>query len=202
VSSDGGATWLRSARRGLLIASGGGAVIALYWALASGRLTLDLKFGRRQQPLGPIDVAIAARRELVYGVITEPYLGRQTRAFAKKLKVLERADNLVIAEHRTDVSSRLVTSTLESVRFTPPERVDFRLLRGPVPAVTESITLEAMSDNQTLLHYKGTLETDLWQVGAAWGRLVARQWNAAVRTSVQSITTEAERRASHPTRHH
>jgi hypothetical protein len=190
-------TFASSARRAALSAGLTGAGTAVYWAVATGRLTLDLNIGRRRQPLGPIQLAIAAPRHLVRQVISEPYLGRQTRALAEKVRVVERTDDLVIAEHRTRVGSRLVTSTLESVRFTEPDRVDFRLLRGPVPAVAESFTLEATSDGCTLLHYEGTLQTDLWQAGVAWGRLVAHQWNAAVQDSVESIRSEAERRASH-----
>ena len=188
-----------SVRGAALSAGVAGAGAAFYWAVATGRLTLDLNIGRRHQPLGPIDVAIAAPREVVHQVIAEPYLGRQTRALAEKLRVVERADDSVIAEHRTRVGSRLVTATLESVRFSAPDRIDFRLLRGPVPAVAESFTLEA-SDGRTLLHYEGTLETDLWHAGVAWGRLVVRQWNAAVRASLDSIRSEAERRASHQPR--
>jgi hypothetical protein len=30
---------------------------------------------------------------------------------------------------------------VETVRFTPPERVDFRLVRGPVPHVVETFLL-------------------------------------------------------------
>jgi hypothetical protein len=158
---------------------------------------LDLNIGRRHRPLGPIELVVAAPRQAVHQVISEPYLGRQTRALAEKLRVVERTDDLVIAEHLTHVGSRLVTSTLESVRFAAPDRVDFRLLRGPVPAVAESFTLEAMADGGTLLHYEGTLETDLWKAGDAWGQLVARQWTATVRASIDSIKSEAERRASH-----
>jgi hypothetical protein len=99
---------------------------------------------------------------------------------------------VVRIRERTHVGSRPVTSTLESVRFTEPDRVDFRLLRGPLPSVTESFTLEATSDGRTRLHYEGALETDLWQAGVAWGRVVAHQWNVAVHDSVESIRSEAD----------
>jgi hypothetical protein len=38
--------------------------------------------GRRVRPLGPSQVEIAAPREVVFEVIAEPYLRRQTRAIA------------------------------------------------------------------------------------------------------------------------
>jgi hypothetical protein len=179
---------------GVGLAAGG---IGVYVAAATGRLTVDLGVGRRKRPLGPLEVAVAAPREIVHGVIAEPYLGRQTRAMSKKLQVIERGGDMVVAEHRTPIGSRMVVSTVESVRFTPPERVDFRLLRGPVPVVVESFVLEAMSDGRTLLRYEGTLETDFWLIGAAWGRLVARHWTSSVSTTLASIKSEAERRRSH-----
>jgi hypothetical protein len=116
---------------------------------------------------------------------------------AAKLRVVERGSDMVVAEHFTPLGSRLVATTVESVRFSPPARVDFRLLRGPVPAVLECFELDATPDDGTRLHYQGTLETDLWQVGALWGRIVARHWTRTVSESLASIKAEAERRARH-----
>jgi hypothetical protein len=66
----------------------------------------------------------------------------------------------------------LVAQTVETVRFTRPERVDFRLVRGPVPHVVEAFTLEEQPDGAgTLLVYQGQLAADLWRLaggGASW----------------------------------
>jgi hypothetical protein len=58
--------------------------------------------------------------------------------------------------------------TVETVRFTRPERVDFRLVRGPVPHVVESFMLSE-HDAGTRLVYEGELGTDLWALGQRWG---------------------------------
>ncbi|UXY25211.1 hypothetical protein [Streptomyces sp. HUAS TT20] len=85
--------------------------------------------------------------------------------------------------------------TVETVRFTRPERIDFRLVRGPVPHVTESFVLEE-TGTRTRLVYEGELGTDLWRLGQWWGTAVAARWEAAVAASLASVKAEAERRAA------
>ena len=167
-----------------------------YRLLASGRLTIDLGIGRELQPLGPLERTIAAPRETVFDVIAAPYLGRTPRAMADEVDVLERGRDMVLAAHFTTVSRRVVTTTVETVRFEPPERVSFRLVRGPVPHVVESFTL-VESGASTVLTYEGELGTDLGAVGRWWGGLVAAKWVATVDASLARIAEEAERRAHH-----
>ena len=164
-----------------------------YRLLASGPLTLDLDIGRRRRPLGPLLQTIRAPREVVFDVIARPYLGKTPRAFADKLQVWERGSDMVLAAHFTQVKCG-ITTTLETVRFERPDRVDFRLVRGPVPHLVESFLLVA-SDDGTELRWQGELGTDLWAIGEWWGGRVAGAWTRAVRTSLQSIAAEAERRA-------
>jgi hypothetical protein len=171
----------------------------LTWALAvRGSLTLDLGVGRRIRPLGPLRLRIAAPRELVFDVISSPYLGRTPRALRARLDVLERGEDLVLAEHFTPVYG-LTATTVETVRFERPSRVHFRLVRGPVPHVHETFELHA-ADGETELVYSGELGTDLWAIGAIWGAAVARTWQATVSASLEGIRTEAERRARARTR--
>ena len=55
----------------------------------------------------------------------------------------------------------LVAQTVETVRFTRPERVDFRLVRGPVPHVVEAFVLtEAADGSGTRLAYDGEIGAD------------------------------------------
>lgn len=173
---------------GLLAAAGGA-----YLATVRGSLTLDLGVGRRTRPLGPQRVSIAAPRELVFEVVEAPYR-RTPRAMAHKLEVLERGSDLVLAAHQTQLGGGLVATTLETVRFEPPSLVSFRLVRGPVPHVTETFELEE-SAGGTELVYSGELGTDLWGLGAAWGALVARSWEQTVEGSLAGVKEEAERRA-------
>jgi hypothetical protein len=156
-------------------------------------VTLDLGLGRRLQPLGPYVQTIAASPEVVFEVIASPYLGRTPRALADKLRVWERGADMVLAAHFTQVKGR-ITTTLEIVRFERPERIDFRLVRGPVPHLSESFVL-TQTDTGTELRWGGELGTDLWALGEWWGGLVASAWTQAVRASLLTIATEAERRA-------
>jgi len=163
-----------------------------YLGVVTGALVLDTGWGRRLRALGPLSLDIAADRDTVYGLLTQPYLGRATRALADKVQVLDRGSDMVLAAHRTAVRGRLTAVTVETVRFTPGQRIDFRLLRGPVPHVVETFTLTS-SEQGTRLDYHGELGTDFAALGAWWGRLVARQWQATVRASMRAVKAEAER---------
>jgi Polyketide cyclase / dehydrase and lipid transport len=177
-----------------IAAAGGGVAAAGYVGLVTGAIAPDLGFGRRSRPLGPHAVDIAAPREVVFDLISQPYLGRQSRALADKIRVLERGSDMVLAAHFTPVHQRLVAQTVETVRFTRPERVHFRLVRGPVPHVVEEFTLTELGSG-TRLEYRGEMAADLWRVGQRWAGLVARRWEHVVAASFASIKAEAERRA-------
>ena len=174
--------------------AGGVTAVGFAW-LRSGALTFDAGIGRTVRPLGPISLHIRAPREVVFDVIAEPYLGRTPRAMASKLRVLERGSDMVLAEHFTPTGAGRVSTTVETVRFERPHRVSFRLVRGPVPHVTEAFELESVDDG-TALRYTGQLGTDFWGLGRAWGERVAKVWEAAVQQSLDSISTEAARRAA------
>jgi hypothetical protein len=175
-----------------------GAVLGLglrkaYRLLASGELTLDLARGRRLRPLGPLVWSIQAPQEVVFDVIAAPYLGRTPRALADKLQVWERGSDMVLAAHYTPVKCG-TTTTLETVRFQRPDRIDFRLVRGPVPHLLETFQLTP-TDTGSELRWEGELGTDLWALGEWWGGRVATAWTRAVQMSLREISAEAERRA-------
>jgi len=115
---------------------------------------------------------------------------------SEKLRVLERGTDMVLAAHITDVGHGRRTTTIETVRFDRPERVHFRLVRGPVPDVTETFELTPGDHGGTYFVYECTLATDFWMVGERWGKLVARKWESAVRASLDAIKSESERRAN------
>jgi hypothetical protein len=149
---------------------GAGVAAAGYVGLVTGACPLDLGIGRRVRPLGPQLVDMAAPREVVFDVIAQPYLGRAPRALADKLRVLDRGNDMVLAAHFTPLGGRLglVAQTVETVRFTRPERVDFRLVRGPVPHVVEAFELtEQAGGASTRLVYDGEIGADLWGGGTA-----------------------------------
>lgn len=172
----------------------GGVGTATYLGLVTGRLSVDLGIGRRTRPLGPITVDIAAPREVVYAAAVAPYAERRPRAMAEKVRILDRGDRMVLAAHHTPVGKRLTAVTVETVTFDPPRRISFRLVRGPVPEVTETFALEP-TDTGTRLTYTGELSTDLGWIGERWGDTVSRSWAHAVQASLELITVESERRA-------
>jgi Polyketide cyclase / dehydrase and lipid transport len=175
----------------LVIALGG---LRAYRLLASGAATIDTGVGRRVRALGPLSWDISADREIVFDVIAGPYLGRTPRALEDKLQVWERGSDMVLAAHFTPVKCGVAT-TLETVRFERPQRIDFRVVRGPVPHVVESFVLDA-TQGGTRLTWQGELGTDFWAPGAWWGNRVARAWEKAVRSSLDGIVAEAERRVA------
>ena len=128
---------------------------------------------------------IGAPRARVFDLLYVPYAERQPRAFRDKVEVWERGSDMVLAAHRTRVRGRTVT-TVETVRFHRPARIDFRLVRGPVPHVVEAFLLEERGET-TELTWRGELGTDFGAVGAWWGRRVAAAWERAVRESVDGL---------------
>jgi hypothetical protein len=164
-----------------------------YRLLAGGALTLDLGVGRKLKPLGPLVQTIAAPPEVVFDTIAGPYLGRTPRALADKLEIWERGSDMVLAAHYTRVKCG-TTTTLETVRFRRPDRIDFRLVRGPVPHLVESFVINA-SDAGSELRWQGEVGADGWTIGEWWGGRVALAWTRVVQASLRDIAVEAARRA-------
>lgn len=184
------------------LATAGGLAGLGYYLVVTGKLTVDTGWGRRIRPLGPFGVEVAAPATTVFDVIAAPYLGRTPRAMAGKLQVLDRGTDMVLAEHYTPVHhGRLTAATLETVTFDRPSRITFRLVRGPVPHITEEFALTE-HDGTTRLGYSGELGTDFAAAGQWWADRVAAAWEAAVRSSFTAIQAEAERRASSGTSDH
>jgi hypothetical protein len=104
----------------------GGAAGAGYCLAVTGKVTIDTGWGRRVRPLGPFSIEVAAPAATVFDVIAAPYLGRTPRALAGKLRVIQRGEGMVIAEHYTPVhGGRLTAVTVETVTFDRPRRVAF-----------------------------------------------------------------------------
>lgn len=172
----------------------GAAATGAYLGITTGAIAMNLGIGRRTRKLRELTADIAAPREVVFDVIAAAYADRRPKAMRDKIEILVRGTDVVLAAHRTPVKGRVVATTTETVKFTRPERIDFRLVRGPVPHVAETFTLTE-ANGQTTLAYRGELSTDLWALGEWWGGLVAGKWVATVEDSFATVKTEAERRA-------
>jgi hypothetical protein len=167
---------------------------ALFLALAMGRLHLDLGVGRSIHQLGPITVTIAAPRELVFEMIAAPYLGRSS-ATAAGIEVLTQSDDLVVARHHTKVHF-YTAQTTEAVDFTPPARVGFRHLCGPVPHALEEFVLEE-TDAGAELRYSGEIGIDFFILGRIAGRHWVRpQWERVVSAHIADLKDRAEASAA------
>jgi hypothetical protein len=165
---------------------------ALFLALAMGRLHLDLGVGRSLHQLGPITATIRAPRELVFELIAAPYLGR---APVTGIEVLAGSDELVVARHRTRVHF-YTAQTTEAIDFTPPARVGFRHLGGPVPHALEEFVLEE-TDAGTELRYSGEIGIDFFILGRIAARHWVRpQWERVVSAHIEDLTARAEARAA------
>ncbi len=176
-----------------LAAAATGTIAGALVLMSLGRLSVDVGWGRRVRPLGPQVVRIDAPRERVFDLIAVPYLSlKPPRELREKIQVLERGGDMVVAAHRTKVG-RITTITVESVVFSRPDEIRFRLLRGPVPFVTERFVLsEGEGGKATELAYSGEMGTDLWTLGERWGDLVARYWERAVAEALASLRRTCE----------
>jgi hypothetical protein len=166
-------------------------LLAGFFGLATGRLHLDLGWGRSLHRLGPLELRIEAPRELVYEVLSAPYLGRARR---KEIEVLARGGSLVVAAHLTKVHF-YTARTVEAVELEPPARMGFRHLTGPVPYAVEEFRLEER-DGQTELRYDGEAGIDFFLLGRIAGRRwVVPQWRCAVAEHLAGVKASAEQRA-------
>ena len=77
-------------------------------------------------------VEIAAPRELLYEILSAPYLGR---ARSDTIDVLAASGTLVLAAHLTKVHF-YEARTVKAIELEPPSRMGFRHLTGPVPEAT------------------------------------------------------------------
>jgi hypothetical protein len=184
------ALWITAgALGGLLVAL----VAGLFILLAMGRLHLDLGWGRSLHELGPITIPIAASRELVFEIISAPYLGRTPGRSG--IDVVARSDALVVAAHHTKL--RFYTArTVEVVEFEPPTKVGFRHLIGPVPHAVEQFSLEEI-DGGTELRYRGEVGIDFFVIGRIAARYWVRpQWERTVGEHLDDLKERAEVRAA------
>jgi hypothetical protein len=166
-----------------------GGLVAGFLLLAMGRLHLDLGWGRSLRELGPIELEIAAPRELVFRLISEPYLGRTPED--SKIEVLARGEDLAVAAHLTKVHF-YEARTVEVIEFEAPARVGFRHLTGPVPYAVEQFVL-GEGEGGSNLRYSGEIGIDFFLLGRIAGRYWVRpQWERTVREHLEDLKERAE----------
>ena len=144
----------------------------------------------REFPLPSLSLPIDARPELVFQLIRAVGQGPD----AKHARVVERpAPDRAIVEFMTSLPLWTVR-TLEEVVFIPPDRITYRLLRGPLPEVHEEFRLEA-ADGGTVLRYSGTFRAhEPWPRTLVDRLVVPRLYRRAVLKTMQGIKRAAEDR--------
>ncbi len=140
--------------------------------------------------LPALDLDIDARPDLVYQLVAAVGQGPD----AAHARVIERpSPDCAIVEFRTKIMGREVR-TLEEVRFIPPDRITYRLLRGPLPAVNEEFMIKP-SDAGTRLQYSGSYVAHSPWPRTLFDRLVVpRLYRKAVWASMLGIKRAAEAR--------
>jgi Polyketide cyclase / dehydrase and lipid transport len=170
-----------------------GLIVILVGAWMTGRLTIDLGWGRSVHPLGPIALTVAAPRDTVFQVLAAPYRERAPREVREQVELLDSGEGLVVAAHHTRLRG-FTSTTVESVRLAPPERIEFRGLRGPPPAVHEEFVLSEEGDG-TKVEYRGELALDFWVFGRLGARVMRPTWERVVRRHLEDAKRMAEDRA-------
>jgi hypothetical protein len=189
------ALWIAVGVLGALLIGG---MAGGFLALAMGRLHLDLGWGRSIHELGPIEIRIDAPRDLVFELISAPYLGRAPGHSG--IDVLARGPGIAVAVHHTKVHF-YEARTVEVVKFEVPSRVDFRHLTGPVPHAIEEFVLEEVAGD-TVLRYGGEVGIDFFFLGRLAGRYWVRpQWQRAVGEHLEDVRHRAEQRAGLESEH-
>jgi hypothetical protein len=181
--------WIAVGLLGALLVSG---MAGMFLLLAMGRLHLDLGWGRSIHDLGPIEIRIDAPRDVLFEVISSPYLGRTLGRSG--IEVLAKGADLAVAVHNTKVHFYRAR-TVEVIEFEAPARVGFRHLTGPVPHAIEEFMLEE-AEGGTDLRYAGELGIDFFFLGRLAGRYWVRpNWERAVREHLEHLKRRAEQRA-------
>jgi uncharacterized protein YndB with AHSA1/START domain len=190
--------WIAAGLLALLLIGG---MAGGFLLLAMGRLHLDLGWGRSFHELGPIEIRIAAPRDRVFEMISEPYLRHTPKDSG--IDVLARGKDMAVAAHHTKVHF-YTARTVEAVKFDPPAKIGFTHLAGPVPHAVEEFAL-AETNGVTELRYSGQVGIDFFFLGRIAGRRWVRpQWERAVREDLEDLKQRAEqlsaRRRSRPSR--
>ncbi|MDQ6883931.1 MAG: SRPBCC family protein [Candidatus Dormibacteraeota bacterium] len=140
--------------------------------------------------LPSLALPIKAQPALVFQLIAAVGQGPD----AAHARVIERPSaNRAIVEFTTRVAGRTV-KTLEEVGFHTPDRITYRLLKGPLPAVDEEFRMEPDGDN-TILRYRATFVPHAPWWRAAFDRaIVPWIYRKAVTSSMHQIKQAAEER--------
>ena len=183
----------RFVRRAGAIGVAGATAAVGYRLLVQGGLTVDTGWGRTVRPLGPIALDIAAPPDLVFATCSQSHISGGRRGPWPASSRWSSAGRTWSSPPTTPIRRGLVATTLETVRFQRPHRIDFRLVAAR-PVRGRAFPADPGSGRHSL-EYGGELGADFWLVGRWWGDRVATKW-AVVRATFDTVKAEAERRVT------
>jgi len=147
--------------------------------------------------VGPVRVEIAAPPGLVFQMLAA--IGQGSQKDDERVEVLEERDGEAICDFWTRVpmpvgQGRLVR-TRERVRVSPPNRIDYEHLDGPVRGLRETISVGAGSADTSVVTYTGTYDPH-GIVDQLRARLLARPLiRSVMRAHFADLRDRAEARA-------
>lgn len=113
---------------------------------------------RRRIEIGPIRADLRAPAALVFQMLSA--IGQGAQRPGERSEIRQRDGDSLICDFWTTIRLPLGRTrsvrTRETVRFAPPDRIEYQHLDGPVRGLCESITIESLGDTDSRLVYRGT----------------------------------------------
>ena len=146
--------------------------------------------------LRPQTIRIDAPRELVFQMMSHFGRGRLPGDNSEASRVVCREEDRVVVEFRTRAGFFTYT-TLEEVMLYPPERIEFRHLRGPLAYAVEEFAFSAVTEKRTELTHSGEF---VWSRIPFFGRLggliyTRPVFERAIAAHMAQVKSAAEARA-------
>ena len=146
--------------------------------------------------LRPQTIRIDAPRELVFQMMSHFGRGRLPSDNSEASRVVCREGDRLVAEFRTRAGFFTYT-TLEEVRLHPPERIEFRHLKGPLAYAVEEFAFRAVDERRTDLTHSGEF---VWSGFPLFGRLggliyTRPVFERAIAAHMAQVKSAAEARA-------
>lgn len=130
-------------------------------------------------------VVATAPRELCFEVVAAA--GRTVEEISPSERIVEFKTNY----------RGLEVVTFERLHLTPPERIDYEWVKGPLPDVRESIAFRSQDDNRTRITYEGVFDVSGGPLARTAARLLIKpRFERIVLEHLEEARQVAERRAA------
>ena len=145
--------------------------------------------------LRPLAVEIAAPRELVFE-IASAVDAKLPNGPSHQASLVERNGEVMVVRYRL-AGRRGPVELLERVTLTPPQRIDYERISGPLDHVSEWLTFEEQGRRLTVVRYGGQVGRRLPLLGPLIVRMLAvPAYERLMYRSLRSLKETAEARVS------